>query len=165
MGETYTSISDLPNRPAVYALYGGSGSNLYVAYVGVADTLKRRIVQHLVLRNSSITTGTAAVSLNPELVTEVRWWEHPNFNQRDTLEAAELVAFELLDPALRSRGGITARARLLYADPSFHANMQAHFSGEPSGLLVMPTLQTALARIAALEKRIAELEYLVSKVS
>lgn len=52
-----SEIADLPSCPALYALYGGVGRNLYVAYVGIADSLKRRAVQHLLNRNSSIATG------------------------------------------------------------------------------------------------------------
>lgn len=113
------SISDLPTVPAVYAMYGGQNPRLYVAYVGVAGRLKSRIIQHLVRRDSSVTTGTSAVVLNPDYVTEVRWWEHPDFAERHVLEAAELVAFDVLDPALRSRGGIPARAKELYAAEAF----------------------------------------------
>lgn len=65
------SISGLPSVPAVYAMYGGRGASAYVAYVGLADVLKRRVGQHLIRRDSSIVTGVAAVSLNPDLVTEV----------------------------------------------------------------------------------------------
>jgi excinuclease UvrABC nuclease subunit len=57
-------ISELPNVPGVYAMYGGQGRGLYVAYVGVAKQLRRRMMQHLVKRDSSIATGTSAVALN-----------------------------------------------------------------------------------------------------
>ena len=87
-------------------MYGGHDRARYVAYVGIADKLKRRIVQHLVSRDSSIATGTSAVGLNPDYVTEIRWWEHQRFSDRNALIAAELVAFEFFDPALRSRGRI-----------------------------------------------------------
>jgi excinuclease UvrABC nuclease subunit len=66
-----TTTGQLPNRPAVYAMYGGYGSNLHVAYVGIAGHLKRRLEQHLIRRDSSVTTGTSVVSLNPELVTKL----------------------------------------------------------------------------------------------
>src|SRR3712207_4555331 len=91
-----TSIDQLPSCPAVYGMYGGRGRSSYVAYVGIADVLRRRIIQHLVNRDSSVATGTAAVGLNPDYVTAVRWWEHPEFGQRHVLEAAELVAFDIL---------------------------------------------------------------------
>lgn len=153
-----TSITELPNVPAVYAMYGGQGSSAYVAYVGVADVLRRRVVQHLIRRDSSITTGTSAVSLNPDLVSEVRWWEHPDFTGRAVLLAAELVAFDVLEPALRSRGGITGEAKQLYWDEGFSGPMRSLFEGAATGRLLIPTLQAALGRIDDLERRVATLE-------
>jgi hypothetical protein len=147
------SISELPAVPAVYALYGGQGRGLHVAYVGVADRLKDRIKQHLVRRDSSIATGTSAVGLNPDYVTEVRWWEHTDFLNRDALEAAELVAFEALDPALRSRGRVTGEAKRLFDDSSWKNEMRSLFLSEASGCLAIPSLLDALDRIADLEER------------
>ncbi len=94
-------------------MYGGQGSGLYVAYVGIGGNLRQRIQQHLIGRNSSVTTGTSAVVLNTEYVTQVRWWEHPEFGSDDARQAAELVAFEVLDPTLRSRGSISEGAKTL----------------------------------------------------
>ena len=158
MNTTVSSVSDLPNVPAVYAMYGGQHPRLYVAYVGVGGRLRRRIAQHLVERSSSATTGSSAAMLNPDYVTEVHWWEHPGFAQREFLEAAELVAFDLLNPALRSRGGIRELSREIHAGEPFRTEMTALFRGSPTGRLVIPTLQDALERIEALEKRVAELE-------
>jgi hypothetical protein len=152
------SIAELPAVPAVYALYGGAGQGLYVAYVGIAGALRARIMQHLVNRDSSIATGTSAVGLNPDQVTEVRWWQHPEFVQRTVLEAAELVAFDVLDPALRSRGGIRGEANRLYGSDEFRAGMRSLLVGRPAGRLVLPRLVDALARIAALERRVEQLE-------
>ncbi len=152
------SVSDLPQVPSVYAMYGGEGRGRYVAYVGIAQKLKGRVVQHLVRRDSSVTTGTSAVQLNPDYVTEVEWWEHPDFAQRHVLEASELVAFDVLDPALRSRGAPQEKARERYADEGFRQEMRLLFEGEPAGRLVIPTLEDALERIAELEGRVAELE-------
>src|SRR5688572_9387516 len=153
-----SSISDLPNVPAVYAMYGGRGSRQYVAYVGVADLLRQRIVQHLVRRDSSVTTGTAAVGLNPNYITEVRWWAHPDFGQRAVLTAAEEVAFDVLNPALRSRGATGREAKLLYEDSAFNERMHQLFATSPSGSLTIPSLQDALARIDDLEQRLSDLE-------
>ena len=88
--------SELQQVPAVYAMYGGRGR--YTAYVGVGQKLKNRAIQHLVRRDSSVTTGTSAVQLNPDHSTELAWWEHPNFIQRHIPEAAEMVAVVVLDP-------------------------------------------------------------------
>lgn len=152
------SIAELPNVPAVYAMYGGSRQSAFVAYVGIADVLKRRVRQHLIQRDSSVVVGVTAVSLNPDFVTEVRWWVHPEFTERRVLQAAELVAFDVLEPALRSRGGITAEAKQLYADTGFNERMQSLFSGEATGQLIISTLQSALERISELERRVAALE-------
>ena len=67
------SVSKLPNVSAVYVLYGGKD----LVYVGATDKLRNRIEQHLVRRDSSIATQTSAVSLNPDYVSEVRWWSTP----------------------------------------------------------------------------------------
>lgn len=64
-------ISLMPNVPAVYAMFGGQGQALYVAYVGVADRLRQRVEQHLEKRDSSVTTGASAVGLNADRVMKV----------------------------------------------------------------------------------------------
>ncbi len=152
-----TATTDLPSAPVVYAMYGGSGRGLYVAYVGVSDKLRRRIERHLI-RRSNITTGTSAVVLNPDYVTEVRWWEHPDFAERDKLEAAEVIAFDVLQPCLRSRGGTRETSAQLCKQPEFREQMCALLTGEPAGRLVISTLEDALERITALERRLADLE-------
>ena len=155
------SVTDLPNVPAVYAMYGGRGRGLHVAYVGIADALKRRVMQHLIKRDSSVATGTSAAALNPDYITEVSWWEHPDFSERHVLQAAELVAFDFLEPALRSRGAIQEKAQELYADESFNEKMTAFFQTEPTGKLIILTLQDTLEKISELERRVDELEKLI----
>jgi hypothetical protein len=159
-----TTISGLPSVPAVYAMRGGKGRGLHVAYVGIAGSLRARVEQHLVRRDSSVATGTSAVCLNPEYVTEVYWWEHPDLTKREVLEAAELVAFDVLDPALRSRGGITDRAKELHDSPEFLKKMRTLFSGEPTGQLTIPSLAGALEQIADLNERLADVESRLAKV-
>jgi len=151
-------VADLPATPGVYALYGGTGRSRYVAYIGIAKNLRSRIDQHLIRRDSSVTTGTTATGLNPDYVTEVTWWKHRRFHSRAVLEAAELIAYDVLEPALRSRGGVTNRAKDLYRDDEFFEEMESLFRGDPAGRLVLPTLQTALDRLSSLEKRVEELE-------
>jgi hypothetical protein len=104
------------------------------------------------------------IRLTVPFVTEVCWWEHPDFGERDVLEAAELVAFHVLEPALRSRGGITDRAKELHDNPEFHEKMRALFSGEPTGRLTVPSLAGALEQIADLSERLAEVESRLAKV-
>lgn len=111
-------ITDLPNSPAVYILFGGKKGNKFPTYVGIADKLRSRISQHLIRRDSSITTATSIVSLNPDYITEIQWWEYPDFIERGFLEAAEEVAFEIFNPVLRSRGKLTSRAQELVIIPN-----------------------------------------------
>lgn len=153
--KTPTAISQLPNVPAVYALYGGQSRGMHVAYVGLATKLKSRIMQHLVTRDSSVTTGVHAVNLNPDHVTKVEWWEYPDFADASTLAAAELVAFDVLDPVLRSRGAPQGKAKQLYQDEDFKRKIRLLFEGEPSGYLPVPPLQE---RVSALEEHVVELE-------
>ena len=80
------------------------------------------------------------------------------FAERPSLEAAEIVAFEVFDPALRSRGAIQERARQLFEDTSFREQMRALFDSEPSGQLTILTLQDALDKIEYLEERLTDIE-------
>jgi len=151
-------ISDVPNVPAVYAMYGGEDPNLYIAYVGITTSLKDRISQHLIRRDSSVATGTSATCLNPDYVTKLEWWVYPEFNNEATLQAAVLVAFEVFEPALRSRGNISSKAKNIYADTKFREKMRNLFSSEPAGSISFPSLQNAWSRINELEERIILLE-------
>jgi hypothetical protein len=96
--------NEVPRAPALYAMYGGSPQRTWVAYVGQGGNLAERLSQHLERRDSSVTTGVQAVGLNVDHVVHVAWWLHPTFTDDITREAAELIAFRVLDPALRSRG-------------------------------------------------------------
>jgi hypothetical protein len=151
-------ISDLPNRPALYALYGGAGSRAYVAYIGITDSLKRRAAQHLLLRDSSISTGTSAVGINPAYITALKWWEHHRFSKRAALEAAERVAFDVLDPALRSRRGFSKAAQALYGNRPFRKEMETLLKESPSGYLAMPSSEEVSRRLSRLEERIEKME-------
>jgi uncharacterized small protein (DUF1192 family) len=154
--ETLHSIKLLPTVPAIYALYGGKGRQ-YVAYVGLADNLRRRVQQHLVNRDSSVATGTSAVGLNPDYIRAVEWWIDDDFSDRTALSAAELVAFDVLEPALRSRGGISAASKDLASDASFRNRIE-RLLAEPSGRLDFPSVGHLMERIASLEERVARLE-------
>ena len=160
-----TSISQVPNIPAVYAMFGGQRRKKYVAYVGLAGKLRNRLEQHLVLKDSTVTTGVMAVSLNPEFITEVQWWENPDFEKKDVLRAAELVAFDVLEPALRSRVAITDRAKKIFDSEAFYRRTLKFFEEEASGRLLIHSasdtrhrLADHEARLRALEKKIAALK-------
>jgi hypothetical protein len=151
-------IADLPNRPALYALYGGTERHVYVAYVGITDNLKRRAAQHLLTRDSSAATGTSAVGINPDYVTEIRWWEHRRFSEPAPREAAELVAFKLLDPALRSRKRIGKAAQELLKSNGFRMEMETLIKQKPTGHLRIPSLEQVWRTLSAFEDRLAKIE-------
>ena len=154
----FTTVYDLPNVPAVYAFYSGGRGSKYVAYVGIAGRLKQRITQHLIRRDSSVATGTSAVNLNPDQVTGLSWWEHPDFTETVRLKAAEMVAFEVLNPALRSRAGADNAGLSLLDDKEFYNKMKSLFTGNPSGSIRFYSLSDAMKEINQLRDRINKLE-------
>ena len=158
-----STIASVPNKPAVYALMGGSGKSQYVAYVGIAGNLRQRIVQHLVLRDSSVATGTTAACLNPDYVTEVRWWLHKKLKKTSQRVAAELVALEILNPVLRSKALPSAEAKRLFADEAFHEEMRTLFSQAPAGTLEIPSLQSVVKRLERIEARLDRLTEALSR--
>jgi hypothetical protein len=89
----------------------------------------QRLSQHPDRRSSSVATGTLAVGLNVDHVAYVAWWVHPSFSDKTHRLAAELVAFRVLDPALRSRGGIEQSAIDLSEDPRFPSDIEALLVG------------------------------------
>src|SRR5687767_5777810 len=91
-------FGNAPRTPGLYVLYGGAGRYEHPAYVGVATSLRGRLHQHFVRRDSSVVTGTSAAGLNIDHVRAVEWWEHPLFKKKVPREAAELVAFDFFDP-------------------------------------------------------------------
>lgn len=154
----FSPVYDLPNIPAVYALYSGAGRSRHVAYVGIGGNLKQRTTQHLIRRDSSVTTGVSAVGLNPDHVTSLSWWSHPSFEDNAHLKAGELVAFEVLNPTLRSRGFIDNAVRSLQSDMAFIKGMRDLFEGEPSGSVTFLSLSDAFEQINMLKQKIQDLE-------
>jgi hypothetical protein len=136
----------------------GGEDRRYVAYVGIGDNLRRRVTQHLINRNSSATTATGAVRLHPEHVGAVAWREHLGFEDRDELADAELVAFDVLEPTMRSRRGITESAKQRAADDQFRGEMTALLLSSPTGRLELMTFVGLTRRLAALERRVELLE-------
>ena len=160
----FSTVYDLPNVPAVYAFYSGGRGPKYVAYVGIAGRLKQRIVQHVIRRDSSVTTGTSAVNLNPDQVTSLSWWVHPDFTETVGLKAAEMVAFEILNPALRSRAGADNAGLTMLADKEFYNRMKSLFTGNPSGTIKFYSLSDGIKEINKLKKRVDKLEEMIDKL-
>lgn len=154
----FTPVYSLPNVPAVYAFYSGGKGPKYVAYVGIAGRLKQRIVQHLIRRDSSVTTGTSAVNLNPDQVISLSWWVHTDFDETVKLKSAEIMAFEILNPALRSRAGADSAGAALLDDKEFYTKMKNLFNGNPSGTVEFVSLADALTEISKLKARLETIE-------
>jgi hypothetical protein len=119
---------------------------------------ERTLAAAVVKRDSSVTTGTAAVGLQPNHVRAVEWWQYPSFGSNVDRAAAELVAFDVLELALRSRGGINREARERAADPAFRAEMVPLFKGPPSGRLALPSFAELVERVEELQHRLDRLE-------
>ena len=154
----FTPVYSLPNVPAVYAFYSGGKGRKYVAYVGIAGRLKQRIAQHLIRRDSSVTTGTSAVNLNPDQVMSLSWWVHTDFDETVKLKAAEIVAFEILNPALRSRAGADSAGAAILDDKKFYNKMKILFNGNPSGTVEFVSLTDAFTEISRLKTQLETLE-------
>ena len=160
----YSAIYSLPVNPAVYAFYSGGRGQRYVAYVGIAGQLKRRIGQHLIRRDSSVATGTSAVNLNPDYVDSMSWWEHESFDKTASLKAAEMIAFDILNPALRSRAGADSAGDSLLSDSQFKRKMEELFKGPPTGTIEFPSLSEIVSRISQIEDRLKRLESKMEKL-
>ena len=149
------TISSLPNLPSIYAIYAKNSKS--PVYVGQTTKLKDRITQHLIRRDSSIVTGANGYSLDPDYVKRISWWEHDLFISASNLTAAELIAFNQLNPIIRSQGNKKQASDILN-DEDFVNGMVQLFQGEPSGELNIVDLTQALQRISKLEDRIRQLE-------
>lgn len=135
-----------------------------MAYVGLTRDLRSRIRQHFIRRDSSIVTGSSAATLNPDLVTRIEWWLHDRFSGPTNRRAAELIALETFEPALRSRGRATEEAKSLSENPQFRNEMEKLFEGPPSGSVEIPTLSDALKAIRKLQSRVSELEEEIEEI-
>ncbi len=153
------TIAGVARTPGIYAMYGGETVGRgWVAYVGIAGNLHRRLEQHVIRRDSSVVTGTSAVGVNMDRVRYIDWWTDDLLLDDDARHAAELVAFRVLDPALRSRGRPRQAALELAAGRQFFRRVRRVLTGPPGGRLVLPTLAGLSERVRALEARIAALE-------
>src|SRR5699024_1673758 len=124
----------------------------------IAGNVRRRLVQHFERRDSSIVTGASAVGLNVDAVVHADWWEDPSFHDRTSLRAAEVVAFDVLDPALRSRSGGTKDAEALAATARSRNKIERLLASEPAGRYTPLSLDALAKRITSLEQRIQALE-------
>jgi hypothetical protein len=149
------SFRAIPKSPGVYVMYD---RQLRGSYVGISKELRSRIEQHLSRKDSSVTTGVSTAALIPDNVRCVCWWTDPLFHDRANLEAAELIAFEIFDPALRSRGHNTARAKEALKDESLKAHARSILLEHPHGTYIPKNLDNLTDLVLELEERIAKFE-------
>lgn len=159
-----TEFSEVPKWEGIYAFFEGHPDKVACAYVGESGNLNSRIKQHLVLRNSSVTTGRSVVGLRADLIRYVQWWDREDFADRTRRLAAELVAFDVLDPTLRSRAGINADAHALSQKKAFRRKMEKLFE-EADGQLQIRALSDLADKIAELETRLSSVEGLLKSVA
>lgn len=155
----YSAIGLIPKKPGVYCLLGFSAKGEYAAYVGMGGNLHSRVSQHLEYRNSSVTTGASAVSLDVTQVCACQFWTHPSLEDKDHLAALELFAFEALNPVLRSRGGVSKSARALVVEPAFKEWAEILLNSD-TGYVKFPSIKDLSRRISELEERLVSLERL-----
>ena len=148
--------------PGLYAMYGGEPPRTWVAYVGITGNIQGRLIQHFLRRDSSVVTGTAAAGLNIDAVRYVDWWEHELLADETGRHAAELIAFDVLDPALRSRGNPRQAALALRNDPAFVETITTLLRGQPTGRYQAPHLGSIADRLTDLEERVDELQRLLA---
>ena len=144
------SLSSIPKEAGIYAMYYRSRS---VAYVGLSKNLRNRIRDHMTYHNRD-----SATVLNPDKVGHICWWLNPRFSDKAYREAAEVVAFKVLNPSLRSRGNVTKRAKPILEDQTFCDEMARLFRGKPSGVFYPKTLDNLVDLVLKLDKRVSELE-------
>ena len=153
----FTPVREIPASPGVYCLLGYAVRGAYAAYVGIGGNLRNRVSQHLEYRNSSVTTGVSAVSLDAVQVCGCRWWTDASLENSVRRNALELVAFDVLDPVLRSRGGISHEARELSQNDEFQAWAKS-FMATPSGEASFPGLMELMQEVRELRQRVQALE-------
>ena len=149
------SFTSIPTEAGIYAMHD---QNKNVAYVGHSRNLRRRIREHMDRRNTSVTTGVSTTTLNPDKVGHICWWLDPRFSDEAYREAAEVVAFEVLNPSLRSRGNVTKQAKPILEDRTFCDEMARLFRSKPSGVFYPKTFDNLADLVLELHNRVSELE-------
>ena len=148
---TNFDIGTVPTKPGIYLLEDFSEN---VTYVGISKELRARLDQHFNRRDSSVTTGVAAACLNPDSIWRAKWWLDSRLEEKTWREAAELVAFDMFQPTLRSLGGISEAARAIYAKGTFKQTAQSMLNRAPDGEFLPLNLPNLLARVKELRERV-----------
>lgn len=124
--------------------------------LGSAETCEAVSNSTLFRRDNSVTTGVSTVSLNPDLVTQVQWWEHPDFETKECWKQRNW----LHSMYWNRRCGVVAASPIAsknFIRIQFRDQMKAVFAGEGAGRLQVRTLSQAWQRIDELEKQLREI--------
>jgi len=143
MTRSFDEITNLPQDPGIYGLKSPTDGEGSYSYVGLSKEIKNRVREHLLRRDSSVTTGASATSLNPDKIEKCHYWTHKKFFEKEYLEAAELIAFKILNPILGSRGSPSSNAKE-FQDKEFISQMEELFSGRPTGSVSFPDISWAV---------------------
>lgn len=154
----FSDLSRVPREPGMYCLLGREGRGTYDAYVGISNNIRSRLEQHLVRRDSSISTGVSAATLQPDHVVGVVWWIDDVFHGAAHLEAAELIAFEIIQPTLRSRGRVRAAARALFEDEAFRAQVEGIITTRDN-IVVFPSISDLRREVDNLRRIVEDLTF------
>jgi hypothetical protein len=138
--------------PAVYAMYAGEPPRTWVAYVGMAGDLHNRLFQHFVRRDSSVVAAAAASRSRLHPVRRVVGTRR--LRERVDSARSRIVAFDLLEPVLRSRGNPSRAAVELYNDRASRAVLEGIFRGDPAGRFVHARLRDLARNVQSLEARV-----------
>ena len=149
------SLSEIPKKPGLYILRDRNGE---VAYVGISKDVRSRIDQHLYRRDSSISTGVSTTMLNPDFVTKVEWWIRDVFSDKVSREAAELIAFDIFEPSLRSRGRSSSAAKEKLNNPGFKAQVEEILGSPPDGYHIPKNLDNLCLIVEDLVKEVEDLK-------
>ena len=158
----FSALKTVPKKPGLYCLLGEEGRSTFNAYVGISGDIRGRLEQHLIRRDSSTATGVKAAALLPDHVRGAIWWVAPEFDDVVTREAAELVAFDLLEPTLRSRGRLRPEAKSLAQDEAFRARISFMLE-DTDNRAWFPSITDLYAEIRDLRSRIEVLETAMSE--
>jgi len=152
----------VPYSQGIYAMFE-SKLDKNAVYIGISTNLRNRIRQHMIRRDSSVTTKTSAVRLNPDYIEVIKWWVNDKFEDKVVLEAAELVAFDVFNPVLRSKGSVSLEAKKLYKKEKFKSEIKSILLDKQSGYLHFPDLNNVLSKIDKLKMRVDNLEERIEK--
>ncbi len=150
------SLKSIPEKPGIYAMYDQNGK---AAYVGESGNIRQRIKDHIVNRDSTAVTRLSPTMLNPDYVSHICWWQcDSEFEDQANRQAAELVAFDVLDSSHRSRANSVKKAKKKAREQPFRDDMEKLFENKPAGCYYPPTMQNLVNCVSKLCKRVSELE-------